>query len=98
MLFIDHVYWIFPVFALIGLAYGAVSTFDSVLVSDAAHQNQQGEVLGFRWGLRMLGDSVNCIFGGFLLSYSAKLPMVAAIVFASLSFILYLKSKDMYPK
>lgn len=81
-------------FIIIGLSYGAANTLHSVLVSNKAEMNQQGEVMGIRWGLRMLGDAMNCIFGGLLIAISINLPIIAAIIFSVLSFILFYKRRD----
>jgi DHA1 family tetracycline resistance protein-like MFS transporter len=78
-------------FILIGLSYGAASTFNTVLVSDTAANNQQGEVLGVRWSLRMLGDALICVFGGLLISVSINLPIILAIIFAGLCVIFFLR-------
>lgn len=52
-------------------------------------KNQQGEVMGVRWGLRMLGDALLCIFGGILVALSANLPMMLSIFAAIISLIIF---------
>jgi len=61
----------------------------SVLLSDNAEKNQQGEVMGVRWSLRMLGDALLCIFGGILVALSVSLPMMLSIFAAIISLIIF---------
>ena len=96
MLLTDNTYFLYLQFAIIGLSYGSACTFHTVLVSDNAPHHQQGEVMGMRWGLRMLGDALISIFGGLLIAFSINLPIILAIICAGLSFVLLYKRLTFY--
>ena len=93
-LFTDNQFFLYPQFVLIGLTYGAVTTYHSVLISDSASDAQQGEAMGISWGIRMLGDTVTCIVGAVLIGFSIKIPMVVTFAcFCIYLFIFIIKVK-----
>ncbi len=91
LLLTQNINYIFVEFTLIGLTYGTAATMHTVLFSDNAHKNHQGEVLGLRWGLRMLGDAIICVIGGFLIMYSVSLPIIIAAISAFISLLIFIK-------
>lgn len=74
-------------FILLGLSYSAVHTIQSVVVSDQAPDNKQGEIMGLLSGLRMLADGVICIFGSLLLAQSHHYPIYLSVIFAIFALI-----------
>lgn len=91
LLITSHSHYLYWEFTVIGLSYGAASTFHTVLLSDGVANNQQGEIMGVRWGLRMLGDAINCILGGLLVTIAAHLPIIMATIFAIIGLCFFLK-------
>ncbi len=77
-------------FFIVGLSYAALNTIQSVAISDQASENEQGEMMGLQWGLRMLGDSLLCIVGSLLLSLSHTFPIILAILFSLASTFIFL--------
>jgi MFS family permease len=88
---------LFPLFALIGLMIPLPSTAITVQLSDAADNDIQGKIMGMQWGLRMLGDALICIFGGFLISISVSLPLAAGVLAVLLAVVIYLLRIEKYP-
>lgn len=75
-------------FFIVGLSYAAINTIQSVIISEQANPDEQGEIMGLQWGLRMLGDGFLCIVGSLLLSNAYYLPIVLAVLFAGVNLIL----------
>ena len=67
-------------FALSGLVIGLAVTVFTVKISDSAPSAIQGEVMGVRLSLLVLGDAIICLFGGALLLLSPKLILIVAAV------------------
>ncbi|MBS0286924.1 MAG: MFS transporter [Proteobacteria bacterium] len=67
-------------FFITGLAYSTINTLQAVVISDNANAHEQGEVMGLLWGLRMLGDSLLCVLGSFLLSFAFTWPIIFAVL------------------
>lgn len=76
-------------FILIGLMIPIPSTVMNVQLSDIAGQYLQGKMMGMQWGLRMLGDAIICLSGGFLIIYSVSFPLLLGIIAALLAIIIY---------
>lgn len=74
-------------FTLLGLSYSAVHTIQSVVLSDQAPADKQGEIMGLLSGLRMLADGVICIFGSLLLARSHHYPLYLSVFFAIFALI-----------
>jgi len=82
-------------FGLCGLSIGLAVTFLTVKISNSVPDSIQGEVLGAQVSLRVLGDAIICLFGGFLLFFSSKIILVFAtlVSFVSMGFYSYKKNK-----
>ena len=71
-------YLMMGLFGMIGLAIGITITVLTVAISDTTEDRLQGEVMGTQVSLRVLGDGVICLMGGFLLAVSSKLILSIA--------------------
>lgn len=78
-------------FAASGVVIGLAVTLITVNISNAVADSIQGEVLGIQQSLRVLGDGIICLFGGFLLLISSKLILLIAALLAAGAFIYYSK-------
>ncbi len=72
-------------FIILGLSYSITTTIQTVVISDNAMADEQGEVMGLQWGLRMLGDGSLCILGSLLLSQSYYFPIILSMIIAGIS-------------
>lgn len=81
--------FIFILFGIIGLSIATVNTNITIQVSNAADKTIQGEAMGAQLSLRMLGDAIICLTGGFLIISSVILPIVVSGLIAMLAFIMY---------
>lgn len=79
----------FLLFGLVGFIIPSVNTCLVVQVSDAADKTIQGEALGAQVSLRMLGDGLICLLGGFLIISSVMWPIALSCVIALTAMILY---------
>lgn len=97
IVFTNSTYMMMALFGLIGLAIGITVTMVTVSISDAAEDRAQGEVLGVQLSLRVLGDGVICLIGGFLLAISSKLilGLAACMSLFALSYF-FIKEKELY--
>lgn len=80
---------IFLLFGMIGLSIATVNTNMTIQVSDTADKNIQGEAMGAQLSLRMLGDAIICMVGGFLIVTSVILPIAISCVIATLALVIY---------
>jgi len=78
---------------LIGLVIGLAVTALTVIISDAASEQIQGEVMGTQQALRVLCDALICLFGGILLIFSAKLILIIAAILSLGTLIYYSRSR-----
>ncbi len=90
MIFFPSKIFIFLLFAFIGLCIATVNTNMTIHISDSAERTIQGEVMGSQLSLRMLGDAIICLIGGFLIVYSVMLPMMLSCLIAIWAFIMYI--------
>ncbi len=60
-------------FGVSGLFIGLAVTLITVKISNSVDDAIQGEVMGVQLSLRVLGDGIICLLGGFLLLLSSKL-------------------------
>lgn len=82
MLIPENSYYLLPIFAICDLSAAVVLVNFFVGISNLTKQEHQGEVMGLAFGLRMLGDAMIGIFGGFLISYSINFPIIFSIIFS----------------
>ncbi|CDR34459.1 MFS transporter [Criblamydia sequanensis] len=87
MIITEFPYLMLFFFGVSGLVIGLAVTLITVKISDSASDQIQGEVLGVQHSLRVLGDGIICLFGGFLLLVSSKAILVAAAMIALLTMI-----------
>lgn len=78
-------------FGLVGLSIATINTNITILVSNEAHDLIQGEALGAQIGLRMLGDAVICLAGGFVIALSVMIPLAASCLIAFIAMIMYVR-------
>ena len=76
-------------FGLSGFTITVVNVNLMVLLSDNATKQNQGEILGTQLGLRMLGDAVICLLGGFLVASSISAPLLFSSLAAIVAFLYY---------
>lgn len=81
---------IFILFGMIGLSIATVNTNMTIQVSDSADKTIQGEAMGAQLSLRMLGDSIICLVGGFLIVSSVILPIAVSCLIAAIALIMYI--------
>lgn len=95
LLISSNLYLVILQFVILGVAYGTANNLQLVMLSDATPNNKQGEILGFRTSLAMLGNALICIFGGFIIIFSVNLTAVISIIFILLSIlgIFFLRKK-----
>lgn len=77
----------------VGLNISMVNTNISVQVTEAAPSHAQGEAMGTQYSLRMLGDALICVLGGFLIISSAILPILICALIASWAVIQYRRAR-----
>lgn len=87
LLMSNNLYFVILQFIILGLAYGTSNNLQLVMLSDATPSDKQGEILGFRTSLAMLGNALICIFGGFIIIFSVNLTAVISIIFILLSIL-----------
>lgn len=80
---------VFLLFGIIGLSIATVNTNMTIQVSDTADKTIQGEAMGAQLSLRMLGDAIICMAGGFLIVTSVILPIAVSCVIATLALVMY---------
>ncbi|MDF1654385.1 MAG: MFS transporter [Coxiellaceae bacterium] len=80
---------VFVLFGLSGFSITVVNVNLMVLLSDNASKETQGEILGTQLGLRMLGDAIICLLGGFLVASSISAPLLFSAIAAALAFVYY---------
>lgn len=72
-----------------GIVIGLAVTLLTVKISDSVSDTIQGEVLGVQIALRVLGEALICLLGGFLLLISPKLVLGLAAVMTGLAMLYY---------
>lgn len=87
-------YWLSPVvafimFALAGLTIGVATTNLTIKISNAAERSIQGEAMGAQLSLRMLGDAMICIVGGFVIVSSVVLPIFISFLVSLFAAMIY---------
>lgn len=65
-------------FTICGLFIGLAVTLITVKISNSVDDTIQGEVMGVQLSLRVLGDGLICLLGGFLLLLSSKIILLFA--------------------
>lgn len=78
-------------FSISGLFIGLAVTLITVKISNSVDDTIQGEVMGVQLSLRVLGDGIICLLGGFLLLLSAKIILLFAALLAAGTFTYYAK-------
>lgn len=81
-------------FILFGVAGFAISTVNTNLVIQVSHSADpaiQGEAMGAQVSLRMLGDTVICLTGGFLILSSVVAPLVLSCLITLCATGIYLR-------
>lgn len=78
-------------FSISGLFIGLVVTLITVKISNSVDDTIQGEVMGVQLSLRVLGDGIICLVGGFLLLLSSKIILLFAALLAAGTFTYYAK-------
>jgi MFS family permease len=81
--------FVFILFGVVGLTIAVVNTNITVEVSNSADKAIQGEAMGAQLSLRMLGDTVICLIGGFLIISSVILPIALSCLITLVAVILY---------
>lgn len=76
-------------FSISGLFIGLAGTLITVKISNSVGDTIQGEVMGVQLSLRVLGDGIICLIGGFLLLLSSKIILLFAALLAAGTFIYY---------
>lgn len=79
----------FILFGLIGLSISTVTTNLTIQLSNSADKTIQGEVMGTQLSLRMLGDAVICLVGGFVILSSFVMPIVISSLIALIAVVMY---------
>ena len=82
-------FFVFILFGLIGLSIAVVNTNMTIQVSNSADQSIQGEAMGAQLSLRMLGDALICLVGGFLIVSSVILPIALSSIIAACAVCIY---------
>ncbi len=80
----------FIIFALIGFSIATVNTNMTIQVSNSADRSIQGEAMGAQLSLRMLGDAIICLVGGFLIASSVILPIASSCIIATCALGIYI--------
>lgn len=86
--------WVFLLFALSGLSIAVGTNNITVQVSNNAANTIQGEVMGAQAGLRMLGDAIICLFGGFIIITSVAAPIIISSIIAITAALIYVNFLD----
>lgn len=81
----------FILFTAIGLSIAAGTTNITIQISNAADESIQGEAMGAQLSLRMLGDTLICLVGGFIIIYSVVLPIAISCLIAFIAAAMYTK-------
>lgn len=81
--------FVFLLFGAIGLCIATVDTNMTVHVSNSANHLIQGETMGSQLSLRMLGNAIICLVGGFLITSSIILPIVFSCFIALIAALAY---------
>ena len=81
--------FIFILFGLIGFSIATVNTNMTIQISNTADKTIQGEAMGAQLSLRMLGDAIICLVGGFLITSSIILPIGVSCLIAMLAVVVY---------
>lgn len=89
MVTFPHKFLMFVLFGMIGLSITTVSTNMTIQISNSADKTIQGEAMGAQLGLRMLGDGVICLLGGFLIISSVILPIAVSCLIGVISLVIY---------
>lgn len=76
-------------FSISGIVIGLAVTLITVKISNSVEDAIQGEVMGVQLSLRVLGDGMICLFGGFLLLLSSKIILLFASLLAAGTFAYY---------
>ena len=76
-------------FFVAGVGIAGTSTRINIQISNQANKDIHGETMGNQFGLRMLGDSIICLFGGLVIATNTALPISISAVVAIISFIAY---------
>jgi len=76
-------------FTVSGLCIGLAVTLVTVKISNSVDDTIQGEVMGVQLSLRVLGDGIICLLGGFLLLLSSKIILLFAAILTAGSFTYY---------
>lgn len=84
-----HQIFVLILFGLIGISIALSNTNLTIQISNTADKTIQGEALGSQLSLRMLGDTVICLAGGFLIISSVIIPIVTSCVIAALATVMY---------
>lgn len=70
-------------FSISGIFIGLAVTLITVKISNSVDDTIQGEVMGVQLSLRVLGDGMICLLGGFLLLLSSKIILLFAAMLAA---------------
>jgi MFS family permease len=81
----------FVLFALLGLSIATVTTNMTIQISGEAGKLIQGEALGAQLGMRMLGDAVLCMAGGFMIMSSVMMPIILSSLIAFTAAVIYMR-------
>jgi DHA1 family tetracycline resistance protein-like MFS transporter len=71
--------FVFLLFGIVGLCIATVNTNMTIQISNSADRSIQGEAMGAQLSLRMLGDAIICLAGGFLIASSVILPLAVSV-------------------
>lgn len=81
---------VFLLFGLVGLSISTANTNMTIEISNSADKTIQGEAMGAQLSLRMLGDAIICLVGGFLIVTSVILPIALSCLIAVFALIIYI--------
>ncbi|ASG68280.1 hypothetical protein CDV26_07620 [Francisella halioticida] len=87
LLLSSNLYLVIFQFIILGLIFGTANNLQLVMLSDSTSNNKQGEILGFRTSLAMLGNSIICVLSGFIIIFSINITILISIIFILLSFV-----------
>ncbi|WP_150467381.1 MFS transporter [Francisella sp. SYW-9] len=87
LLISNNLYLVVLQFVLLGLAFGTANNLQLVMLSNIAPDNKQGEILGLRTSLSMLGNALVCVFGGFVIIFSINFTALISVIFILLTII-----------
>ncbi len=89
-------YALYATIPLIGICLGVIFTNGSLLISNFASADFQGQALGTLTSVQVLAEALTGIFGGMIASEQASLPLIVGAAMSVICTILLLKQRSSY--